>query len=472
VALSLAAVGLVGAAALAMVLYIGRSGARTGGDALRGNLWQAAISTAQDYPVLGVGPAQFGRAARLYREPGAYADDRLGTAHNIVLNTVAEEGIAGTLVLGWLTVALLAAWYRQRRQATGGAALRLDAVLAALAGFSVQSLFDTFTATAIMALVALLAAYAVTGPGVASLPRRAEKVAAWAALALVLGFGLFWIVTDVAQARFERSVREHDAGALEQAAALDPSLRLFDLQRAYLAGLVAGDDPARLAAAISQYEAVLAAESTWDTGWILLAGLYERAGWIDDALNALERARTINRESAADWNWARIADAHDAAPDQEIIAAYTRAIGQTFTPFSPAWIATPRRLAALEAVYASAGPRLRYHLAEAFFPERRAGLVLAEPMIADEWWVVGQHALTVEGDPQAAYAAFSEAVRVNPNREIGEYYAARARAGAALGADAWEGARRDAAMAELLVTYQERPAAALARIAEVAGERR
>lgn len=467
-ALSLAAVGLVGAAALAVVLYIGRSGARTGGDELRGNLWQAAIATVEDHPVIGVGPAQFGRAARLYRAPGAYADDRLGTAHNIVLNTAAEAGIAGVLVLGWLTGALIAAWYRQRRQAAGGRALRLDAVLAALAGFAVQSLFDTFTVSAIMVLIALLAAYAVVPPGPRT-PRRAEKIAAWAALALALGFGLFWIVTDLAQARFQRSVRERDAAAVEQAAEIDPDLRLYDLQRAYLAGLDAGDDPAQLAAAIGQFEAVLAAEPTWDTGWIVLAGLYEQSDRIDDALAALDRARTINRESAASWNWARIADAHDAAPDADIITAYARAIGQTHTPFSPAWAETPRRLAAVEAVYASAGPRLRYHLAEAFFPERRAGLVPAEPATADEWWVVGQHALMVEGDPQAAYAAFSEAVGVNPNREIGEYYAARARAGAELGADAWEGVRRDAAMAELLVTYQEHPAAALAALAEAEG---
>ncbi len=470
-ALSLGAVVLVGAAALAVVLYIGRSGGRVGGDELRGNLWRSAIDTAQDHPVLGVGAAQFGQAARLYREPGAYVDDRLGTAHNIVLNTAAEEGIAGVLILGWMAVALLWGWWRQRRATTGGRALRLDAVLAALAGFAVQSLFDTFTITAIVVLVALLAAYAAVPPdeGATQRARLRDKAAAWVALALVIAFGLFWIPVDLAQAQFQHSLGDGDMAAAQQAAALDPGLRLYDLQIAYLTGEQSISDPALLPEAIARYERALEDVSTWDTGWINLAGRYERDGRIDDALNALERAAAIRSSNAARWNWARIADAHDAAPDDAIVAAYVDALNTTATPFSSAWTATPRRLQALESIYASTNPRLQYWLAETFFPERRTALVPTDPITADDWWIVGQYALTVQDDPQAAFDAFSEAVRLNPNREVGEYYAARARAGAALVEGGWEQARRDAAMASLLATYQERPAAIFAQIAEAEG---
>ena len=468
-ALSVGAVALVSVAALGVIVTIGRSSARSAGDELRGNLWKAAITTIEDHPLLGVGAAQFGRAARLYREPGAYVDDRLGTAHNIVLNTGAESGIAGVLVLGWMALALLWGWYRLRRAASGGYALRLDAVLAALAGFAVQSLFDTFTVTAIVVLVALLAAYAVTAQGQARPARLAEKIAAWAALALVIGFGLFWIPVDMAQARFQSSLRYSGVEEAEAAAALDPGLHLYPLQSAWMNGTAALSDSSARPAAIDGLEAALAIEPTWDTGWVLLAGLYEQAGQIADALTALERAGAISTASAADWNWARIADAHDAAPDADIITAYIRAMGQTLTPFSPSWAATPRRLQALEAFYAASSLRMQYLLAEAFFPERRAGLVPADPQTADDWWVVGQHALTVDNDAQAAWDAFNQAVRVNPNREFGEYYAARARAGAALGPEAWEQARRDAAMAEILYTLQEQPAAALAQIGAAEG---
>lgn len=469
VALSVTAVTLAGIAALGVIVYIGRSGARAGGDELRGNLWKAAAATIEDHPVLGVGAAQFGRAARLYREPGAYVDDRLGTAHNIILNTGAESGVAGMLVLGWMALALLWGWYRLRRSASGGYALRLDAVLAALAGFAIQSLFDTFTVTAIVVLVALLAAYAVTRPDETRPARLAGKAAAWAALALVIGFGLFWIPVDLAQAHFQNSLRAGGVDEAETAAALDPNLHLYPLQTAWLNGMTAFDDPAAQPTAVDGLEAALTLEPTWDSGWMLLARLYEQDGRIDEALAALGRAGNISTASGADWNWARVADAHDAAPDEAIIAAYTRALGQTQTPFSPSWDDTPRRTQALEAFYAASSLRMQYLLAEAFFPERLAALVPANPLTADEWWITGQHALMTEDDAQAAWEAFTQAVRANPNREIGEYYAARARAGAALGPDAWEQARRDAAMAEILYTVQEQPAAALAQIGEAGG---
>jgi tetratricopeptide (TPR) repeat protein len=112
---------------------------------------------------------------------------------------------------------------------------------------------------------------------------------------------------------------------------------------------------------------------------------------------------------------------------------------------------------------------LRYLLAETFWPGRREALVPADPQTADDWWIVGQHALTVRNDPQAAWDAFDAAVRINPNREVGEYYAARARAGAALGGDRADQAARDAAMADLLYTERENPAWARLALAEAAG---
>lgn len=463
---------LIAVAAVGAVLYISRSSARSSGDAIRTSLWADAVAAAQEYPLLGVGTGEFGRAARIYRGQDDPVDFRHQQAHNIVLNTAAEEGVAGVFILGWMGVALLAGWYRLRRTAAGQRALRLDAALAALIAVAVQAQFDVFFTTPFVGLVALLAAYAVMPEGPLPAPVRArlrDKAAAWVALALVIGFGLFWIPVNSAQVYFERSVRDQDLAAARAAAALDPALHLYDLQIAYLTGLQSVENPALQPDAVSAYERALALEPTWDTGWINLAGFYEDGGRFDDALNALDRANAINRASAARWNWARIADAHDLAPDAAIIEAYAAAMGSTLTPFSSAWAATPRRLQALETVYAETNPRLQYWLAESFFPDRRAALVPEEPAAADDWWITGQYALTVQDDPQAAFAAFSEAVRINPNREVGEYYAARARAGAALGEGGWEQARRDAAMAALLATWQERPAAALAQIAEAAG---
>ncbi len=454
---ALAAVVLIGAATIGLVLLISRSEARSSGDQVRARLWSAAMSAAQDYPVLGLGPGLFGRANRMYHEPGAPAQYIHRQAHNIVLNTAAEEGLIGLLALGLLAAVVVDGWSRQRRTARNPRrALRLDAALAALVAVAVQAQFDVFFNTPFVGLVALLAAYAVTTPNAAPQPRQRDRAAAWAALALVAAYGLCWIPVDLAHAAFERASYEHDVAAAEQAAALDPALGLYELQIAYLTGVQSEADPARLPEAIARYEAVLAAEPQWDSGWLLLAGLYERSGRIADALQALDRAAAIHPASPARWNWARIADAHAAAPDEAIVAAYVEALSRANRPFAAEWAATPRRRAALEAAYASAGPLRRYTLAEAFFPERRAALVPASPATAEEWWIAGQFALTVQGDPAAAYAAFSQAVRVNPNRELGDYYAARARAGLALGPNGAAQAARDAAMAGLLTTVHER----------------
>lgn len=451
----IAAILLVGLAALGLVLLIGRSAARSSGDEIRVSLWANAASAARDYPLLGVGTGEVGRAFRLYRAPGEPTDFVHRQAHNLLLNTAAEEGIAGLAVLVWMSVALLIAWVRQRRAASGSRrALRLELVLAALVAIALQAQFDVFYVTPFMAMVALLAAYAVTPPGEVPAPGRAGKAGAWISLILVIGYGVAWIPIHRAEAAFERAAWQSDRASADQAAALDPALRLYPLQVAYLEGRAAETDPARLPEAISRYQAALASEPTWDSGWMLLAGLYEQAGQIDEALAALDRAREVNPASPADWNWARIADAHDAAPDQEIVAAYARAIGQLATPRSPEWAATPRRLQAIEAVFAQANPRLRFLLAQAYFPERMAGLVADDPQTADDWWVTGQYALT-EGDALAAWGAFDQGVRVNPDREIGEYYAARARAGEALGGEYAAQARRDRAMADLLITWQE-----------------
>ena len=113
--------------------------------------------------MLGVGPGEFGRAYRLYRDP-TYVDNRLGTAHNFYLNTLAETGIVGALVgAGARRALLLRAWWRLWRSAdTPARRLHLEGALAALVGFGAQSFFDTFTIAPLVLLALGLAAYCVT----------------------------------------------------------------------------------------------------------------------------------------------------------------------------------------------------------------------------------------------------------------------------------------------------------------------
>ena len=87
---------VVAAIVLAITVFaIMRLSAESGhsaGDTLRVDLWRGAVEIAADHPFWGVGPGLFGRAYRLYRDP-FYVDNRLGTAHNFYLNTLAETGV-------------------------------------------------------------------------------------------------------------------------------------------------------------------------------------------------------------------------------------------------------------------------------------------------------------------------------------------------------------------------------------------
>ena len=63
----------------------------------------------------------------------------------------------------WLGWAFLRTWWRAWRSAPPGHRRRLEGGLAALLGFGVQSLVDTFTLTALLIPVCIIAAYTVAG---------------------------------------------------------------------------------------------------------------------------------------------------------------------------------------------------------------------------------------------------------------------------------------------------------------------
>jgi O-antigen ligase/tetratricopeptide (TPR) repeat protein len=472
------AVGGVGA--LVVVLLIGRGEARYTGDALGVDLWRGAVTMIADRPIFGVGAGLFGRAYREARAP-AYVDDRLSTAHNGYLNGIAENGIVGGIVGGTLLIALVIAWWRLRAAAAGDRRVRLDACMAALVGIGTQSLFDSFTTTTLVVPLIVLAACCVVPVGSPLAFFRADKtndpaprapilrVGAWAIVAIFAGYALAFIPIDLAHNQHNQSLRLSLPESLEAARAaqgLDPALRLYMLQVEYLTAQAAEDDHA---AAIAAYERALALEPTWDTGWINLAAAYERAGQIDAALAALDRAAAINGRNTATLHRARIADAHDAADDAAIIARYLAGMYAVDpVPRSGFWTLTPRRREAI-AQFIRTPPHdidARYRAAVIFDPAFAPTLIPDAPATEGEWWVVGEVALTRDLDPDAAAAAFARAIQFDPTD--GDRYVALARAYTAFDPDA---ALRMLHIADLLHTIWESPHAVRARLTEDAEER-
>src|SRR5690606_29713210 len=181
----------------------------------------------------GVGVGMLARGLRQYRDR-AYFDDRLGTAHNIVLNTLAETGTLGVLVLVICGVVVVIAWARRWLHAESQMeTIRLEAAFAALAGISAQSLFDTFTMTSIVSLTIVLTAYCVTPAG--SRLTKPVRGYRWAAVAAAMLLGIYAVglfQADRAQASFISSLRGGSDGLADAhaAAQLDPQLHLYQLQ--------------------------------------------------------------------------------------------------------------------------------------------------------------------------------------------------------------------------------------------------
>ena len=63
----------------------------------------------------------------------------------------------------WLGGAFLVLWWRRMQTSSAAQRLRLEAILAALVGFCVQSLVDTFTFTSTVLPILIMGAYVSAG---------------------------------------------------------------------------------------------------------------------------------------------------------------------------------------------------------------------------------------------------------------------------------------------------------------------
>lgn len=454
----LGAILLIGFVLLTLPLAKGNS------DSGRLDMYRSAILITRDHPLTGAGVGMFGRVLRDYRNPDI-AQDKLASAHNLYLNTSAELGLPGIIVGMWLIGSFSVATWRNWRKATDDSQRRrIEIVLAALAGLAVHSMVDVFSITPIVLLILALVAYAITTPPQSRIesPPRGHQLPAIIALLIVIRYGIAFIPIDRANALYFDSWQ---AASIDEALAkihaaqnLDPYLNLYVLQEAYILGQSDHIDEA-----IEVYDVATRLEPTWEEGWINLALLEEQRGNAEIALGYLERAYQINSLSIAAWfNWGRIAETYDLAADASIIEAYQHTIvlqSLIWLPLSEYWTMTPLRQQAVDAYLQDQNIEIQYRVATAHHPSELAELVPDDPQIAAEWWVVGEHALTVEHNPHAAYDAFSEAIALAP--DWGDYFVARARAD--LEFDAAQ-AEHDALTGQVLGTHYEYPNVVRARL--------
>ncbi len=336
-------IGLTVTAGLFSLGLIFLSTANTGlnaGDRNRLDLWRSALEIARDHPLFGIGPFQYGSGLRTYGDPTLSMDqDRLVTAHNLPLHTLAESGLLGLAASAWLAVGFARTWLRSWRQATPGRRRRLEGGLAALVGFFIQSMVDTFTLTPLIIPLLIIAAYTIAGDvtraqavqGAAPAPgyRRLIPLILAAILLIEIAF-LPVFAGNLAHQRAMNALAANNLpaalAATREAKAVDPWLGLYPLHEAYILGQLANQNPDLfLNDAIASAESSQQLNPTWDLGWHNLAGLYAQAGRYDDAAQA---ART-----AIQWNpipggyYLKLGEYYEAAnrPD-EAQAAYLDAL--------------------------------------------------------------------------------------------------------------------------------------------------
>ncbi len=437
------AVGLV--AAFMLFAVIGLRETTTAGDTKRIDMYESAVEMVADYPITGVGPGLFGRAFREYRT-ASIARDKLASAHNLYLNTAAETGLAGIVFGIWLAGALVWAWKRAwDQQTTDARRIRVETSVAALLGVGVHSLVDAFTVTPVVLVILVITAYSITGHRTVLDERPAgQRLPALIGLLLVLGYGVLFIQSDRAQSAYYHSIRDSDLDAAQQAKRIDPHLNLYDLQIAYLLG----QDPNRINEAIAAYEHALDLEPTWDAGWANLAVLLHRQGNTETAIDYLLRAHSIFPLSSYQLHAVRWMEESQSDDLQTIHNGYYNGarfshLAEGELPIADFWTVTDLRVDALNAYVETMDPEARYRVLGKYDP----ALV---PATAQEWWVTGEVALTIDGDPAAAEAAFSEAIALD--RANGDYYVARARATLESDPDI---AQRDLDIAEMLGTTYE-----------------
>ncbi|GAB4326694.1 MAG: hypothetical protein Kow00117_13950 [Phototrophicales bacterium] len=426
------------------------SATRSSGDAGRLDMYQSAIEMWIDHPITGVGPGVYGRALRQYRTP-EQARDKLASAHNAPLNTVAETGLLGLIITVWLGVLVVHAWRKTwQKQPWYGQKIRLEATIAAFIGMCVHSMVDVFTVTPVVLVLLLLVAYSITGQrsSLDILP-PGRKTPAWIGLIIVLCYAGFLLQADRAQLAYQASLNGIDPlKNAQRAESIDPHLNLYDLQIAYLENT------------IESYQSALILEPTWDVGWMNLAALYEAQDDLSAAYDAVQTAVNIMPLRGYQLHLARLAESGELADETTIIAWYingmrysTEALNRL--PLAAFWIETPLRRAALESYLETLPVDLAYRVRTAHgYPTSRPTV----PTSAADYWVEGETATT----PQDAIVAFTEAIRLDDNN--GDYYASRARAYIAAGNI--QTAKRDLTLARLYGTRFEYPNAIEATITD------
>lgn len=263
-----------------------------GGELLRLDLWRSALTILAAHPLFGGGPGTWVQL-KVAANPDGATNIIVPHAHDLFVQTLAEVGILGSLVLIVLVVAVARRLLTAARSSQGPLGTQAVAVLLALLAFAGQSLTDNLVnLPSVVLLLLLMVAWVDGGLAMESQPPDGRSTRSPIPNLPWLGRGLAAmalagaVVSIVPLATFNRAALAADDGSVaaakgdwttaearyREAVTLDPDLTLYQLERGVALARIGRTSEARpiLEAAAGQDQLAI--------NWVSLAALDAEAG--------------------------------------------------------------------------------------------------------------------------------------------------------------------------------------------------
>jgi O-antigen ligase len=258
--------------------------------------WQASLDAFSTKPLTGIGPGTFEFWwAREGSLPGFVRD-----AHSVYLETLAETGIFGLLLLGGMIALILISAVTRTLRAGSKQRELLAAVTAACAAFAVAAAVDWVWELAVIPVAFLILGAAMLSESDDTASRRPARIAPRLLLSAVAIAALVAIAMPLAGAtsvkasqnsvndgRLSKALEDAEDAKRAQPYAATPSLQealVFELT---------GDFDAAVSAA---RQATQDEPTNWRT-WLALSRLEARSGDADGSIAAYRKARELNPRS-------------------------------------------------------------------------------------------------------------------------------------------------------------------------------
>jgi len=258
----------------------------------RYQFWETAVDAAKTEPLVGIGPGTY----EYYWAREGSLPTFIRDAHSLYLETAAELGIVGLVIILALVAAPFAAGIRRSLTASEEDRVWLAAALAGCAAFAVAAAVDWAWELTVLPVAFLLLTAAILG-------RSGEPHGGIGPRLGLVGLSIAGVIAIAIPMASASAVRDSQAevraqdlgGALDEAqaaATIQPYASTASLQEALVLELQGDLEGAAAAAAAATED-----ESTnWRT-WLVLSRLEAKLGNAEASVDAYRKARSLNPRS-------------------------------------------------------------------------------------------------------------------------------------------------------------------------------